>query len=336
LDLHRTKSADAAAFARTYLERFIDLEVADNVRNRRDGSRPFDFGIASHDELTFLTKRAMLVADQMFLSHAKSHPLYQLRNFSRAGYPGTWETVKEEVHAPQLGVLGRYLLDCMPIFEDGQFLYYPNVQRTIARFDNEDPLGSGEGMGPFSTNTNQVIDLVVQGNRLVEVAARAYVQGKVIKPLLVLDLPSIEGTTLADFCKITTQESESLAPLQAFLREKLLAIDDEPQAASVEAARLSVEIRDGVRAVQSEMRRLTRRSAVQHAGAGLATITASLIAIAGVDLAATLSLLGASGGLWGIVASRESYLHEKSLLRERPFYLLWVLSKSAKPVLGGA
>jgi hypothetical protein len=152
-----------------------------------------------------------------------------------------------------------------------------------------------------------------------------------VEPLLQLDLPSIEGTTLNDYCRILADEPVVTGTLQTYLRQALLNIDREGSGVfDVPLARITAEISQGVADLRQEMRRLSRRSALQAAGAVLASVSATLVAVEGANLAPALAVIGAGGGVWGGVAAMEAFVSERSRLKQRPSYLLWLLDERAR------
>ncbi len=99
---------------------------------------------------------------------------------------------------------------------------------------------------------------------------------------------------------------------------------------SAEVAKLSIAVHDSIRAIESELKRVRRKTAVQSSGAAIATISATLVAIYGKDLSTYLSILGASGGAWGAIQATDSYVESKAMIKDRPLYLMWLLSKQPK------
>ncbi|MDG4754515.1 hypothetical protein O7630_26580 [Micromonospora sp. WMMD718] len=347
---------DAAAHARRYLIDFIDGNRGEEVvreLQRTDASgrrRPFDVSVASLDtDLSFLTKRATLVTAKLVLSQPGGEHRYLVNREickrcgedpDHCGPRCRYEDIRIDqlfAECDDLGRLGAYLRDCAPLLELGQLVYFPqtfrrshlesrapDAQSTSSLFDTSGRIELGD-------NPDRTLDLIVKGHRVVDVPSGDPVKARLVTPLLQLDLPMLEGTSLRDYCAILTQEGDALAATQAYLRGRMLEVDTDPDRALVQLVKLDAEIQEGVRAARAEVARVARRSAVQAAGAAVATVAATLVAVEGTQLAPVLGMLGA-GGFFSAVLAADQYADRRGELRQRPFYLLWLLSRRSEPV----
>ncbi|MEV1317536.1 hypothetical protein AB0J14_15790 [Micromonospora arborensis] len=93
---------------------------------------------------------------------------------------------------------------------------------------------------------------------------------------------------------------------------------------------MSIEIAEGIREVEADTRRVARQRAVQVAGGVLATVAATLVAIEGQVFQEVLPILGATGGIWGLVAASTQSRQEKAAIEAKPFYFLWLLERRAQ------
>ncbi|RQX18404.1 hypothetical protein DLJ57_28950, partial [Micromonospora chalcea] len=287
---------DAAAHAVRYLIDFIDGNRGEEIARelqRTAGSgraRPFDVSVASLDtDLSFLTKRATLVTGKLVLSQPGGKHCYlaNRETCKRCGKDPDhcdprcrYEDIRiDQLYAEcdDLDRLGAYLRDCAPLLELGQLVYFPQTFRRT-HLESRAP-DSQSTSSPFDTmgrielgdNPDRTLDLIVKGHRVVDVPSGDPVKARLVTPLLQLDLPMLEGTSLRDYCAILTQESDALAATQAYLRGRMLDVDTDPDKALVQLAKLDAEIQEGVRAARSEVARVARRSAVQAAGAAACT-----------------------------------------------------------------
>ncbi|MCZ7435134.1 hypothetical protein O7598_01890 [Micromonospora sp. WMMC241] len=346
---------DVAGYARRYLVDFIDGNRGEEIARdlaptgRSGRSRPFDVSVASLDQdLSFLTKRATLVTGKLILSQPGGATRYLANRErcmrcgedpARCGRDCRFEDVQiDDLYAEceDLERLGAYLRDCAPLLESGQLVYFPQTSRrshlesrapdaqsTSSPFDSVGRIELGD-------HPDRTLDLIVKGHRVVDVPSGDPVKARLVTPLLRLDLPMLEGTSLRDYCAILTQEGDALAATQAHLRGRMLDVDTDPEKALVQLAKLDAEIQEGVRAARSEVARVARRSAVQAAGAAVATVAATLVAVEGTQLAPVLGMLGA-GGFFSAVLAADQYADRRGELRQRPFYLLWLLSRRSVP-----
>lgn len=303
----------------------------------------FHLSIASDQEsLEILTKRGPLVADRLLLSHAKidrGNVVDESVEDPRRTKGWWWQrdlvpleqTETVYAHGADLTALGTYLRDVEPLISQGQLTYIPRVTRQkVVRDYLDETLGLWPDPGHEET-ADLVPELLVSSGRVVEVVQNAY-KARLLNPALTLELPYLEGTTLRDYCEIMVQESNALGILQDHLRPKLLEITASPDTDEFHAriAALSSEISEGVRAVASELKVTARRSAVQVTGGGLAVCTAALLAVEAEALAAVVSTIGATGGIWGLVTALQQSSEWRVKARTQPYYFLWVIDKHSQ------
>ncbi|HEX8103207.1 MAG TPA: hypothetical protein VF533_11380 [Solirubrobacteraceae bacterium] len=322
------------AYARAYIDDFVEKGVARSIEARERGR--YDFALAIDDgDIELLTRRALLVADKLVLAHGPSTALQLLSSVKDEGFDW-WTDTSTYVRCPDLTALGRYLTACEPLIANGTLTYLPNIERHWTHVDDApDSLGSGymgrsDGVNRSDT-VQRILDLTVSGDRVVDVGVSHLVR-RLMTPLLQLEVPTIEGTTLRDYCSILTGESDRLSAAQDALRLRLLDLtaSEETWPAQVDVARVEIDLRENLRELESELRRVSRRNAVQVAGAAIGTVAATLVAITGDDLAAALALLSASGGVWGLVGALADRGDQLEPLRRRPDYLFWIISRRSR------
>ena len=126
-------------------------------------------------------------------------------------------------------------------------------------------------------------------------------------------------------------EHESFDAFRDFLRQKFLDIDH-TQGSDLfftRLAKLSLELADGVRKVESELKQARRKRAVQAAGASLSAVTAVLVAVKSNVFHDIPSILGGSGGAWGLISAMLNARIEVAKTEDQPFYFLWLLRRGS-------
>ncbi len=295
-----------------------------------DTHRPFHIAVATDDaSLGHLTKRGSLVADSLILSHDDASRSQTLPEWyiDSSGYSGGWTVFSGEVRCGGLSSLGNYLRAAEPLLRKRVVTYQPNV--LIRAFQDYPDQDYGDG----HRNYKSMADLLVAERRVVDVLAGATarsIKAQLLRPVLTIDLPYLEGTSLRDYCAIAADEGEALSVAQDYLRSKFLSLEDGRSEDDElrDLTRLSLEIKDGVRAVKSDLRRITRKNAVQIAGGALAACTATLVALDVGAMLQVAAVVGAGGGLWSVVSSAEQLLRERSVLSERPMFFFWLLDSA--------
>lgn len=91
--------------------------------------------------------------------------------------------------------------------------------------------------------------------------------------------------------------------------------------------KIGMEIAEGIRGVDAELKRIKSRRAVSATGAAIGSVVASLVAVYGPALGTAASILGAGGGLWGMINSIAEGRNYRSVQEGTPWYFVWVLSR---------
>jgi hypothetical protein len=155
------------------------------------------------------------------------------------------------------------------------------------------------------------------------------VKSRLVRPLLQIDLPFMDGVSIRDFSRITIEEFASYSAFRDFLRLSFLEMDESMNAVQSEdeIVKLGLRIKDEVRSARAEMERVRRRKSVAVTGAVVGSVGAVLVAVYGPALAAAVATLGAGGGLWGIVNAAAE--NSTRVLRESEWHYVWVLARKS-------
>ncbi len=340
--------------AKAYVQHYLDSgALTEQSRARADFDRPFHISVASDESsLDILTRRAPLVADQLIITHEAStshvdprpgdiakagqyllsRREYETKGSSIFGGQGRSffdaEVVEQTyVHCSGFGALGDYLRAVEPMLQSGLITYIPRVSIHAQEFDGF------PGWPTPNPASDVAADLFVANRRIVDVVGRQH-KANLLRPVLTLDLPYLEGAQLGDYARILVEEGRALSIIQDHLRPKLLEITATPDSDEFHTrmAVLSSEVAEGVRAVTSDMRLTARRNAVQVSGASLAVCTAALLAVDAAALVELASTLGVSGGVWGLVNALQQGGERRAEVRDRPYYFLWVMDRRGRQV----
>jgi hypothetical protein len=95
-----------------------------------------------------------------------------------------------------------------------------------------------------------------------------------------------------------------------------------------ELVKLGLHIKDQVRAVRADMHSARRKGAVAASGALIGSVGATLVAVYGPALQAAIAVIGAGGGLWGVLHAAAE--NSTRALREDKWYFVWVLTKNSR------
>lgn len=354
-DRHRSYPALVATTYRRLLWENVTKSLADEKLLSR--SR-FYVGLSTGNcgqDFERITKRATLISDTLLLSHNHTGDYHDI---DLSGYPdggppkpmagagaypsasaaAAFDVYKRQVAAwnrdhledmygmycPNIDDLGRWILDAEPPLKAGLVWYLPSY--AIARYRT---IGGRESLDKVKTKNFAVIDYLVRDGRAVDASGAEPIKSQLVRPVLRIDLPFIEGVNLQDFSKITIEEFTSYSAFRDFLRQSFLDMDMALNAVQSdrELLKLGLQIKDHVRSVRSQMETARRKKAVAVTGAVIGSVGAILVAVYGPALAAAVAAIGASGGMWGIIHAAAE--NRTRALREDKWYYVWVLAKKS-------
>jgi hypothetical protein len=323
------------ALAKAYIGRFVRRGGLQHILDISPGQQyvsPLHLSLASYDfDISSLTKRASLVGEPLIVSSLRTSSYDGEYACSESGDP-------IELYGISLESLGSWLASCEPLVRQGRLIFYPDLTRV--QFSAEDSDSPYDRMTEYAetsdhiTLTRMELFHIVDRNRriIASESVRQTAALNMVKPLLVTEIPILEGASLGDYCRLAVEEFPTqFDALREHLRLQL--IDDLPdEGAVIDAAlTLQIEINSAVRQLESDLRLGMRKAAVEVTGASMATVTATLFAITGNSFVVEAeSILGASGGLWGVLHGTDNYLSARQAARNSPYYFMWALGRPRK------
>jgi len=225
-------------------------------------------------------------------------------------------------------MLGQWILDAELLLRAGLVWYLPSYG--TAKYRTKD--GVRTALDKVARATP--VDYLIRDGRAVDASGAEPIKSQLVRPVLRIDLPFLEGVGLRDFGKITTGEFSAYSAFRDFLRSKFLEMDmamNDIQS-DRELLKLGLQIKDHVRSVRAQMEAARRKRAVSVTGAAIGSVAAILVAVYGPALATAIAAVGASGGVWGIISATAD--NSIRALREDKWYYVWALAKKSKtPVL---
>lgn len=293
-------------------------------------------------DFTHVTKRVALVADTVLLSEHGIGPTYELGEHSELrlmspAFPGeaamfaeTW--FRYGMVSEDLTRLGQWLLDAEPLLRAGLAWYGPVYTQGSSGLDM--PLDREPALlaGPIPAFQDRAIDFVVEHGRAVDVSRAKPLANRVVRPVLEIDLPFINGLGLSDFAQITVEEFDSFTRFRDFMRARLLELDDALEAVDSQVAleRIALAIRDELDAASAEMSSASRTRALARSGAVLGTTSAVLSAVRPDALQGALSLSATlAAGVTGLWPTIQAFADRKPWREQSKWHYVWVLQNTA-------
>jgi hypothetical protein len=329
-DLPRHIRSDPTALAREYALALVEgngrVPLAES-KIRYDDRGKYHVGLnVKQQDFEDVTKRATLVSDVLMLSHEPSAKFIELDRYMRwlAGRqmrPNELPSLSDpyevvlEASFPDMDQLGRWILESEPLMRAGTLWYLPTYRVTVT------PEAARHVIDP----TPNPIDLLVRDRRAVDASGTAPVKSKVIRPILEMEIPYIDGVSLREFGKITAGEFNSYELFRDSLRQKLLEMDFAMNDTDSQRklAALEQEIRAGVGEVRAKISNSKRTRWWAGTGAVACVATVILFAIQDLNSAfiaqAGLSTVGA-GSAFKALTEENRRKHD-----DGKWYYVWAL-----------
>jgi hypothetical protein len=233
------------------------------------------------------------------------------------------------IHSPDLAALGRWLLKSEPLLKAGLAWYIPNYSTQAGRVVE----GSIDPASLERPEQASCIDYLIRDGRAVDASGAHPIKSRIVRPILEIELPFIDGVGLRDFSDITVSEFNSYANFRTFLRRSLLELDDAVNAVQSEQAlmRIAADIEQQLHSTKAQMALARRRRAVAVSGAAVGTVGAVLAAVYGPVMEDAFKLIAASSagsGLWTIIDAATS--NSPRELKEDRWHYVWALSRKAQ------
>ncbi|GAA2919595.1 MULTISPECIES: hypothetical protein [Streptomyces] len=311
---------------------------------------PYYVGLSSEmGSFTHVTKRVVLVTDTMLLSDhgvGTVHELgvhYTTQSFQVLPGPGApgeggmrfSESTEQRygMVTEDLAELGRWLLEAEPLLRRGLVWYAPVfVEGPSNGFSSQLDRSRNRSAGPLPSFHDGSIDYVIRHGRAVDLSRTKPLASRVVRPILEIDLPFIDGLSLSDFCQVTSEEFDSYRQFRDFMRSRLLELDDALEAVDSQVAleRVALSIRDEVHAATAEMSTAARSQALSRSGAVVGTTSAILAAVRPEALqgalATSATLAAGATGLWPTV---QAFAENRAQRTHGKWHYVWVLQRNS-------
>ncbi|MYS73921.1 hypothetical protein GTY88_26420 [Streptomyces sp. SID5926] len=302
---------------------------------------PYYVGLSSDlGSFTHVTKRVPLVTDTVLLSDHGVGPVHELGESWNLGPPpgpdgdalsptsGVGSSTRRYgMVTRDLAELGQWLLDAEPLLRAGLVWYGPVFYE--GRVQMHTGL-RGRPADPLPSFSDRSIDFLVDHGRAVDLSRMKPIACRVVRPILEIDLPFIDGLSLTDFAQVTSEEFDSYRQFRDFMRSRLLELDDALEAVDSQVAleRVALSIRDELNAATAEMETAARSRVLNRSGAVLGTTSAILAAVRPDALqgalAASATIAAGATGLWPTI---QAFADHKPARANGKWHYVWVLQE---------
>jgi len=144
----------------------------------------------------------------------------------------------------------------------------------------------------------RLMNYLVHHGRVVDLSDARPLTSRLVRHILKIELPFVDGIGLADFSRITVDEFNSYSGFRNFLRRSLLNVDDARNDTQSEQALATIEteVDDEVRKIGTEMNSIIRKRRIAVTGAAVGTVGALLVPVYGPAFQEAIAAVGATVG----------------------------------------
>lgn len=343
LERERASAQDVALkYGRTvnlYYERLLSTKAS--------STSPYYVGLSSDlGSFNQVTKRVVLVTDTMLLSDHGVGAVHELGvNELIDRFPvDTWPGAHPSNHAEwdgqarrygmvtrDLVQLGQWLLDAEPLLRSGLVWYGPVFTEGTAGIVSAVDARRTPA-GPLPSFSDRSIDFVVEHGRAVDLSRTKPLASRVVRPILEIDLPFLDGLSLSDFAQVTSEEFDSYRQYRDFMRLRLHDLDDALEAVDSQVAleKVALSIRDELNAATAELSRAARSEALTRCGVVLGSTSAVLAAVRPEALQGALATIATiAAGVNGLWPTVQALADIKPKRTHGKWHYVWVLQKKA-------
>jgi len=289
----------------------------------------------ANSSMEFITKRTLLISETSILTHSEGDQR-QFDFFFSEGHASGWsdDELTYYLKCSDLESVGIWLKACKPLLVSGKIFYMPNIiVNQIRELDYPGVFSRTEYVQkPLQ---DYVLNVAKDNKKLIQEGTSKEIEtfrfqpkavSKFIHPLMETEIPFIDNVGLETFSKISVDETEALDSFRSYLRTKFIDLEaaEGSEQQERELTKISFEIQDGIKKLQSDFKSLSRKTAFQATGATIALTTAILVAVNANMFGKIPELLGVSGGVFGVAKMFNDFFGEKSDLKESPYYYLWL------------
>ena len=266
---------------------------------------------ANVQDVDRLTRRGVLISESLLLATGNQGESHQIGH-SYAVWDAGQTAGTNYVICSDLAAMGNWIVDCEKLIRNNLALWLPAYQGTQDGF-----------------LVNSIHEQIMKHRIATWMGERDPLLNRLVHPVLRIELPFIDGVSMRTLSQITIQEMNSYAAFRDFLRRRFLDLDVacDSEQMDRELVKIGIEIAEGIRGVDAELNRIKSRRAVAATGAAIGSVVASLVAVYGPALGTAASILGAGGGLWGMINAIAESHNYRSVQENTPWYFVWTLAR---------
>lgn len=271
----------------------------------------------------FITKRASLITDQLILTE-QGNTNYKIEHHQSysASYNGSDFDEFVYLKCNNINELGSWLINCKDLLIDGNVLYYPNLHYEMS------DIGDIKRSGVITEL--EIIDAIFE-NSLMCRFNKNILSKSMLRPIMTLEIPYIEGIPLTDFSKILLDNQDIIQVFKLELNEQLLSIN--PESSENELQLICSRIENNMNYEILKIKELyqvnLRKYFKDLITIGIPTASIMLLVInSGINSSIIKEIIGTGAiGLLPLIKTTADYIENRLNIKKNPYFFLWLLRK---------
>ncbi|MFF1689286.1 MULTISPECIES: hypothetical protein [unclassified Streptomyces] len=306
-----------------------------NLLKPKRGRRDYHLGFnVVPGDFVDVTKRAALVTDVLMLTQDSTGPRIILGTKEKYVSTGPTDTnggafdissMTYGMQCTNIAEVGKWILEAESFLKTGCAWYLPRFVQSPTTIHSSVAM-------PKEVTTKPIdYDFLIRNGRAIEASGAEPITSQLVRVLFTMRVPYLEGITLREFSRITTEEFNSYEVFKYKLRQNLRAIDGaiEDVQSQRKIADIEDEILHGISKIEVHMKNTANSRSLAKKGVVACMTTVALVAIAKPSMVSLISAIGLNNaGIWNWLKTRAE--EGKPRARESDYYYVWALMKDTE------
>ncbi len=288
-----------------------------------------------------IARKTLLLADTSVLwetgiidkEHKHDYQLYSCKTKDPTGFIyQTSYDYSTYLQINNINALGRFLRNNKELIEKGYLIYIPDIM-----VDGLCKNALWEDYDFIDYPSREVCEKLLdeRSNTSCITSRNRFLEDIYIRSIAQVEIPYIDDCTNDSLIKAMENYSDEFSKFRLYLESEFLSLYEANGSESFDTniKKIGINIKNGINLLNSDIKRINRHLVIKMGSfLTLGFAVATLVAINGSlfnspNLERIISYLGTGGGIVSIANFVEQCLDEKQIIKEQPFYFIWLIHK---------
>lgn len=342
-DERMTDAQIAISYARLWWhETIYDGDGEKRFRNHIDNNLNKNVALLNKFEDKYeIARKTLLLADTSILwetgtvgeEHRRAYQLYSCKTDDPTGFIyQTSYDYSTYLQINDIQSLGRFIKNNKELIEKGYLIYIPDImvdglcKNALWEDHTFIDYPSKEVYGKLLNEKSNASSITSRNKFLEDFYLRSIVQ---------VEIPYIDDCSNENLIRAMENYSNEFFKFRLYLESEFLKLYEANNSESFDAniKKVGINIKNGINLLNSDIKKMNRHLIIKTGSSfAVGFAVATLVAINGSlfsssNLEKIISYLGTGGGIVSIANFVEQYLNEKQIIKDQPFYFIWLIHK---------